>query len=349
MAFYDDGDKSKRPEGSRNFPLNFPGPGEMRRAAELYYTTGTLWNVSYLDPPLETGQGSRSGAPYQAPDYQQPATQDFPAYGNASPWRDTTYPFARPKATGTPNPEYCSEDSISPKKPKVVLPPTQEERRLTGQFLANGQGRGHTRLPSYLPQYQDRCATQPSGFPPTFSPLTQNPNHSRPAPPVFHPRPWDRNVSTPPGFQSQSRDRPDSCPPGLNPQPQGRSDIRAAPGLTPQARNAAPVTFYSPPVWTQGNSGDPNFVPSRRQLIVDSPTFAHLYLPMQVRPEYIRRQRGAHQTPLQTAPSSPMGTFVSRQEERPQPTNKYERQRQLDEQAKGFDSEDDDAFYPHRD
>ncbi|OTA82445.1 hypothetical protein M434DRAFT_37097 [Hypoxylon sp. CO27-5] len=345
MAYYEEGDKSTRPEGSRNFPLHFPGPGEMRRASELYERTGTLWNVSYSDKRLENNQDSRFGEPYEAPDYKEPAaTRDFPAYGSACPWRETTYPFARTMTAGTPqppNPEDDSEESISPKRPKVVLPPTQTQQHCGGQTHVEVQRRRNTRLPSYIPQSQDQGNPHPFDFPPCFPTQPQIPDHPRPTPPAFRPRPWDRNVTTPPGFPS--RNRPDSCPPGF--QRQGRNDIRPPPGFTgsDHNRNAARPSFFSPQV-----QSSQNFVPSRRQIItepnqhiVDSPTFNALYLPIQARRDYHRPQ-----TPQQTAPSSPMGVSVSHQEASVPRADKYKRQRKLDTQAKGFDSDDDDTFYP---
>ncbi|KAI0098337.1 hypothetical protein F4776DRAFT_676660 [Hypoxylon sp. NC0597] len=351
MAYYEDGDRSERPEGSRNFPLHFPGPGEMRRASELYQRTGSLWDASYSNPGLKNNEDSRCGEPYQAPDYQEPAaTQNFPAYGSASPWRETTYPFAQGMAAGTPqspNPEDDSEGSISPKKPKVVLPPTRAQQCWGGQTLVGVQGRRHTRLPSYIPQSQDQGVSHSFDFSPGFPTQPQIPDHPRPTLPASHPRPWERNVKTPPGFPS--RNRPDSCPPGL--QPQGRNDIRPPPGFTDPAhnRNAASPSFFP----SQGQSGS-NFTPSRHQIItepnqviVNSPTFNALYRPIQARPNY--RQ---HRTPQHTAPPSPMGRSVTRQEEQRSSVpmvSKHERQRKLDLQAKGFDSDDDDAFYPHND
>ncbi|KAI1136775.1 hypothetical protein F5Y05DRAFT_103996 [Hypoxylon sp. FL0543] len=372
MASYDDDDKDKRPEGSRNFPLLFPGPGEMRCASELYNETGMLWNS---DPCLEFEEDSQCGEPYEAsdyeasdyeasdyeasdyeaPDYQQPvATGDFPAaYGSASPWCEMTYPsFSQPEgATGPPSLEGDSEESISPKMPKVVLPPTQEQLYLAGQSLVGDQDQDHDRrLLSYLLQTQDEDVSSPG-----LSPQSQRPSLT---PSVLHPRPWERHIPTPPGFPSRFRDRPDSCPPGFNAQSQGRGNLRPPPGFTPQALRAAPVTFTPPHVWSQGSPHDPNFALSRqmttdpRQSAADSPDFAHLYLPMQSRPQHLQKKRMAQQTPQQSAQSSPMRPSVLRQEELRSPMpliNRHERQKKLDEQAKGFDPDDDDAFYPHDD
>ncbi|KAI1411192.1 hypothetical protein F5Y13DRAFT_201413 [Hypoxylon sp. FL1857] len=353
-SYYED-DKSKRPESSRNFPLVFPGPGEMRRASEMYYNPYKIWDVDYSDPRLERKQDSRFGEAYRAPDFQDPATRDFPAYGSASPWRNTIYPFARPMPTNTPpspNSEYDSDDSISPKKPKVVLPPTQGQQRLMDQSLVDDQAREHPRLGSYLPQCQERVVSRPPGFPPGTSPQSQAANLFHPTPPVLHSRPWERTVSTPPGFSSQPQDRPDSCPPGFDPQSQVRSNIRPPPGFPPQNQNLSPAPFTPPPAQIDVKlvPSRRQFVTDRRQVVVTSPTFSALYTPIQARPNQQQHQRNAHLTPQQATISSPMGTSKLRQEERRSPVppaDRLERQRKLDAQAKGFDSDDDDAFYPH--
>ncbi|KAI1471297.1 uncharacterized protein F4812DRAFT_467440 [Daldinia caldariorum] len=115
----------------------------------------------------------------------------------------------------------------------------------------------------------------------------------------------------------------------------------------------------------------PGMVPSNRQIITDprqnvvsSPTFNKYYLPMQSRNRQYPYQGQQHQVEQQQIGQAQMGQQQMGQlqtgkaqignpaytmaSQKPQPhPDRHARQRILDEQAKSFSQEDDDAFYPN--
>ncbi|KAI1106336.1 hypothetical protein F4804DRAFT_300942 [Jackrogersella minutella] len=141
-------------------------------------------------------------------------------------------------------------------------------------------------------------------------------------------------------------------------------DFSLSPPYIPQSQdNGAQSGFENPSQSPErDNSHKGEFVPSRRQVvthpnetIVDSPTFNALYAPIQSRrdlnsqsyyPQLHQKQHHMSASPF----DSPMGAgtpMSHRSHKRSQSAHRRELQAIRDEQAKGFDSEDDDIFFPN--
>ncbi|KAI2463506.1 hypothetical protein F4781DRAFT_118060 [Annulohypoxylon bovei var. microspora] len=321
--------KESRPEGSRNFPLVFPSyadthPGE--RPLRWNPDTHPGEKLRRWNPGMHPGEKPLRWSPATknrvrdraAQEPQGPPTQGFPAYGRGMPWLDADYPFSKlTTALQCPEPESDGQESIASNTPKVVLPPPTHEEH---DFNVHTPIRGHRRQISEL---------------------------SLPLP----------LASEDFADQHQSQGRVIRPPPGFTQQPQGRT-IPGHHGLQ------VPADFSS-----SNDSQDRPFVPSRRQIItdsrqtiVDSPTFTAQYAPMQTRPEYSQDDfwyNGQQQEQMAGSPvGSPMGpqTPLSHRSRRAQRLRKHSRKRQIladqmarEEAARGFDSEDDNEFYPHED
>ncbi|KAF3070657.1 hypothetical protein GL218_00538 [Daldinia childiae] len=102
-----------------------------------------------------------------------------------------------------------------------------------------------------------------------------------------------------------------------------------------------------------GTTSPPGIVPSSRQVITDprqtvvsSPTFNNYYLPMQAR--YFQNPYQGQQSQMAQPHMGNSAHAMTPQGPMP-PVDRHARQRILDEQAKSFSEEDDDAFYPHKD
>ncbi|KAI0885398.1 uncharacterized protein GGS22DRAFT_188687 [Annulohypoxylon maeteangense] len=246
-------------------------------------------------------------------DHRMPVTRGFPAYGKAIPWLDAAYPFDKTTIPiQCPEPESDGQESTTSNTPKVVLPPQFQDQHDSG---IRTPIRGHYRETSLLPFV--------SGDP----------------------------------FQHQPQARAMRAPPGFSQQPQGRS-VPGPPSFHVSTQNSGNNDTY-----------EPDFKPSRRQIITDprqvivsSPTFNAQYAPLQSRREQNQEDfwlAESHQ--LQMA-GSPMGTSMDPDTPLSQPSRRSHRTRRLnrrrqtladrmarEEAARGFDSEDDNEFYPHAD
>ncbi|KAI1474356.1 hypothetical protein F4774DRAFT_429933 [Daldinia eschscholtzii] len=190
---------------------------------------------------------------------------------------------------------------------------------LSPAFVPQGSNSQHFSvpgIPNYWSQVPSGSYAPPSQQPQTMPNNTVSPNTPR--------------VVLPP---SQGQDRPNSQTPT---RPRGDGGRGQGTGLLPP----------------------PGLVPSSRQIVTDprqnmvsSPTFNKYYLPMQARD----RQYQGQQTQMEQQQTGQMqmgnpAYNMAPQKPQPQPhPDRHARQRILDEQAKSFSQEDDDAFYPHND
>ncbi|KAI1205058.1 uncharacterized protein F4807DRAFT_471303 [Annulohypoxylon truncatum] len=240
-----------------------------------------------------------------------PVTRGFPAYGKAIPWLDAEYPFEKTTITAQcPEPESDGQESTTSNTPKVVLPPKTEEQHDSGIRTPDRDRR--RQMLHYSPEPGDS----------------------------FYYQPQEREILR--------------APPGLAQQPQGRG-IPGPPGLYDLVRSS-------------GYNGhhDADFKPSGRQIITDprqilvnSPTFNAQYAPMQTRREQNQHDFWLEESQMaRSRMGTPMDpdTPVSQPSRRSQRTRKLQRRRQnladrmaREEAARGFDSEDDNEFYPHGD
>ncbi|KAI1800149.1 hypothetical protein F4811DRAFT_51732 [Daldinia bambusicola] len=143
------------------------------------------------------------------------------------------------------------------------------------------------------------------------------------------------------------------------PPPHGQTGSNSQTPTRPRGRGRGQSTDIPPPPGLVSSSRQ--IITDPRQNVVNSQTFNNYYLPMQSRNRQYPYQAQQHQMEQQHMGQAQMGqsqmgqaqtinpayTMVS---QKPQPhPDRHARQRILDEQAKSFSQEDDDAFYPHND
>ncbi|KAI1454725.1 hypothetical protein F4805DRAFT_477246 [Annulohypoxylon moriforme] len=254
-----------------------------------------------------------SGRSHTESDQQVPATRGFPAYGKAIPWLDAEYPFEKTTAIAKcPDPESDGQESTTSNTPKVVLPPLTKEQHDSDV---------HTPIRDYHRQ---------------MSQFSLGPGD------LFHNRPQGRFIRGPPGITHQSQDRSHpglSCPPGPRVPAQSSDD------------NDTFDSYFKP--------SHRQIVTDPRQIVVNSPTFNAQYAPMQARHDKAQEDFWLGESLLADSPlGEPMApdTPGSQPPRRSQRVRKLQRRRQnladrmaREEAARGFDSEDDNEFYPHAD
>ncbi|KAI0901044.1 hypothetical protein F4806DRAFT_179571 [Annulohypoxylon nitens] len=139
-------------------------------------------------------------------------------------------------------------------------------------------------------------------------------------------------------------------PPGFNQQ----SQVRSIPGAPIAQVPTRPFRFNDP--------RDPNFKPASQQIISDprqvrvsSPTFRAYYSPLQSRGDHGQEDfylKDLQRAQMAGAPDAP-GMQPLRQSQRLQKLQIRRRNLEIrmarEEAARGFDSADDDEFYPHKD